>query len=188
MSTIEPHAFRLKDGRRGVIRTAIWTDATRLLSHRQHIWETANQTSVTDPAESAATTTTEVERIESHGRDADKLFLVAETSGIGDELAGSLLIRAGNRRRIAHTADFGISVHESVRDQGVGRELIAVMLNWARAHPTIEKVTLGVFANNPRAIHLYARMGFQEEGRRARYFKFGPGQYVDDIQMMQWVK
>lgn len=41
---------------------------------------------------------------------------------------------------------------------------------------------------NAPAIALYKEMGFVEECRRNREFKFGPGRYIDDIQMSQRVK
>ena len=41
---------------------------------------------------------------------------------------------------------------------------------------------------NVKARALYQRLGFREEGRSPRHFKFGPGSYVDDIQMAMYVK
>lgn len=66
--------------------------------------------------------------------------------------------------------------------------LITALLDWGAAHETIEKVRLGVFATNERATGLYRALGFVEEGRRRKEFRFGPGRYVDDIRMFQWVK
>jgi RimJ/RimL family protein N-acetyltransferase len=47
---------------------------------------------------------------------------------------------------------------------------------------------LAVFATNARAIGLYRKLGFVEEGRRPREVKFGADQYVDDILMYRFVK
>jgi hypothetical protein len=41
--------------------------------------------------------------------------------------------------------------------------MIEALLDWAAAHPVLEKVELGVFATNERARALYRRIGFVEE-------------------------
>lgn len=113
------------------------------------------------------------------------LWLVATIDG---HIVGELSGRPGGRRRIAHRLRFGLSVESTWRGQGIGRALIDVMLQWARASDRIEKVVLGVFADHTRAISLYRSMGFEEEGRRRGEFKVGPGRYCDDLIMARWVK
>jgi RimJ/RimL family protein N-acetyltransferase len=61
------------------------------------------------------------------------------------------------------------------------------LIEWAEAHPGIEKLTLGVFATNTRAIALYRKLGFAEEGRQPREVKFGPDDYVDLLLMYRFV-
>ena len=46
---------------------------------------------------------------------------------------------------------------------------------------------LAVFSTNAKAIALYGRLGFVEEGRRAKEIKFGPGEYVDEVLMGRFV-
>jgi ribosomal protein S18 acetylase RimI-like enzyme len=101
---------------------------------------------------------------------------------------GELDCGAGSRRRLAHRARFGISVAKDQRGQGIGQALIGAMIEWASTHREIEKVVLGVFADNDAAVSLYRRMGFAIEGRRLREFKLGPGRYADDLIMARMVK
>ena len=61
-------------------------------------------------------------------------------------------------------------------------------LEWAEANPLIEKVGMSVFSTNADAIRLYRRLGFIEEGRRAKQIKLWPGQFVDKILMGRFVK
>lgn len=61
-------------------------------------------------------------------------------------------------------------------------------IEWASAHPVIEKIGLGVFSNNAGAINLYKKLGFVEEGRRVREIKIGTDDYVDSILMYKLVK
>ena len=92
------------------------------------------------------------------------------------------------RKRLEHNGMLGISVRREFRGRGVGEALLSALLDWARANPLIEKVSLAVFADNAPAIALYRKLGFKEEGRREREIKFGEGQYKDDLLMAVWVK
>lgn len=46
---------------------------------------------------------------------------------------------------------------------------------------------LGVFSTNHRAISLYKKMGFLEEGRKIFEFKLNDGEYIDDVIMYKFV-
>ena len=127
----------------------------------------------------------ERQRIQRFTAEATSLLLVAEAAGA---VVGSLDFATPPLRRMRHAGRLGLSVAAAWRGQGIGRLLLAALLEWARAHPTIEKVSLGVLATNARAIHLYQVMGFVEEGRQVRAFRLGPDEYVDDVQMCQFVK
>ena len=189
MALIEPIAFVTKSGRSGVVRCAEWTDAQRLIDHRVQDWETASESGVGPPDPATLVIADQVRKIEDRRSDPDELFLIAELEGeLGSVLAGVILFHTNRRPRIRHHGHFGISVAEPYRGDGLGRALLGALVDWARAHPIIEKVCLGVLANNHRAIALYHAMGFVEECRRDREFKFNHGVYVDDIQMSLWVK
>ena len=74
------------------------------------------------------------------------------------------------------------------RSMGIGKVLLKELLGWAEKTPFIEKVSLGVFSTNHRAISLYKSMGFVEEGRKIKEFKLSDKEYVDDILMSKFVK
>jgi RimJ/RimL family protein N-acetyltransferase len=115
----------------------------------------------------------------------DKLSILAVYEG---QIIGLLNFHNGERKRLAHLGEFGMSVAKDWRNLGIGRAMISTLLDWARQHPTLEKVTLQVFAANTRAIALYTSLGFIQEGRQIRQLKLGPGQYDDIILMGQFVK
>jgi RimJ/RimL family protein N-acetyltransferase len=184
MCTVEPTQVRLKNGRTVIIRSASPEDARGLASLARHVASELAYT-VAEPDE-APTVEEMAERIQDrHAHPARLLLVAANTDG---HIWGELDCGAGSRRRLAHRARFGISVARDHRDQGIGRALIQTMLDWASAHPVIEKVVLGVFAENEPAIGLYLRLGFVLEGRRVREFKLGPGRYADDLIMARMVK
>ncbi len=124
-------------------------------------------------------------RIIEHRDAPNHIMLLAEADG---HLVGELTFHASRRKRMSHHGQFGLSVAAAWRGRGVGRALILTLLDWAAAHPTIEKVRLGVFATNARAHALYIRLGFVEECRQRDFFRLGPGEYVDDILMAIYVK
>ena len=62
------------------------------------------------------------------------------------------------------------------------------LISWAEKNSVIEKVTLNVFSTNPRAIHLYEKCGFKEEGRCPEDMKLSDGTYIDSVLMYKFVK
>lgn len=71
---------------------------------------------------------------------------------------------------------------------GVGSAMMAWLIDWAEVHPTITKLSLAVYADNERAIRLYRRFGFVEEGRPVLQTQREPGEFVDDVLMYRFVK
>ena len=80
-----------------------------------------------------------------------------------------------------------MSVERAWRGKGVGEGLLHTLMEWAKENPLIEKVGLSVLSSNTRAIGLYKKAGFVEEGRRPREIKMGHGEYVDEILMFRFV-
>ncbi|SOC41519.1 GNAT family N-acetyltransferase [Ureibacillus acetophenoni] len=111
-------------------------------------------------------------------------LIVAEANG---ELVGWIVFLCQNRLRLAHTGSFGMMILKNYRGMGIGKMLLKALLEWAERNPLIEKVSLGVFSTNHRAISLYKSMGFVEEGRKIKEIKLNENEYVDDILMYKWV-
>lgn len=176
------------DGRKVVIRTLETTDAEAVLAcviaesrHSDHIY--------IETDELLAEITVEIEREKIDG------WLRGECElGLGvfpvdsAECVGTLTFKApSNRRRARHRGMFGVAVLPAWRGKGVGTAMINAMLGWAREHPIVEIVSLGCYATNTRALALYRRLGFAEEGRSVDFFRFerpdGSVGYADDVQM-----
>jgi ribosomal protein S18 acetylase RimI-like enzyme len=73
-----------------------------------------------------------------------------------------------------HVGTLGMGVLKDFRGRGIGRRLIEETIAQA-TQLGFEKLELTVHASNERAIALYRRVGFTEEGRRKR------GWFVDGI-------
>jgi RimJ/RimL family protein N-acetyltransferase len=173
--------FILKNGSSLLVREATFQDAVPLNQMVAQIFGSSNQVLTSlEEFQASGTLQVQLQRIKHFSEAIGKCIFVAE---IDRRLVGTLDFWNGYRKRIEHTGEFGMGVLPQYRDQGIGACLIEVLLKWAADNPIIEKVKLGVFANNPRAIHLYQKMGFEEEGRRLAEIKMADGQYHDVIEM-----
>lgn len=184
MGTIVPKTYTLKTGETALVRSSKLADmsATREIS-LQAIRE--GEFVITEPDEFQASDEQQQQWLRQHAEDPGSLVLVAE---VDSRVVGMLSFDRSSRRRLAHSGTLGITVDTDWREQGVGAALMLALLDWAEANPLIETVRLGVLANNSRAIHLYEKLGFIEEGRRLRAIKVAPGHYIDDIWMYRPVK
>ncbi|MFQ5505987.1 MAG: GNAT family N-acetyltransferase [Planctomycetota bacterium] len=183
MAPIEPFKLALGSDHELRIRCAVPDDATAVLeSARATIREVPEQ-NVTELDEFRYTEDEERELLQKYVDEPGWLFLVAV---VDQKIVGQLNFRNGNRRRIAHGGSFGISITHPWRGQGIGTRLIRTLLDWARSGELIRRIELGALSTNTRAVALYGRLGFVEEGRRRRAFRVGD-RYVDDVIMARWV-
>jgi RimJ/RimL family protein N-acetyltransferase len=123
-----------------------------------------------------------IQKIIEHERET---MFVAEIEG---KVVGWIVFKSQERKRMHHTGSFAIMLQKDFRNKGIGKLLIHELLRWAEEHPIIEKVSLGTFSTNSRAIELYKKLGFVEEGRKVNEFKFNENEYVDDVLMYKLVK
>lgn len=108
------------------------------------------------------------------------VHLVAER---GEELLGCVGLHpiTGQTRR-RHVAEMGIMVASRAQGQGVGAALMAALLDYADNWAQVLRIELTVYADNARAIRLYQRFGFVEEGRMPAY-ALRDGAYVTALAM-----
>lgn len=126
----------------------------------------------------------EKERIQSLLDNIKETLIVAEVNGV---VVGSIEFRSQTRKRLSHTGSVSMSISKNYRGMGIGKALLKALLEWAEENPLIEKVSLGVFSSNQRAISLYKQMGFLEEGRLIKEYKLNQGEYIDDVLMYKFV-
>jgi len=173
-----PTPVHLQDGRSAVVRSATPADA--------EVW-IANVNAVASEGIYLMTErfTRTVEEIRVQFRDADPrtaLWLIGEVDGV--VVAGGNFSR-GLPVKSAHTASLGVFVLREYRGLGLGEALMRAGIEWAR-EVGIRKLKLGVFATNERALALYRRLGFTEEGRLRGEVILG-GVPVDEILMSRWL-
>lgn len=184
MGIIQPREFLLKTGEIIVVRSVQPEDTKSLLALTSEILQ-EREFMLTEPDEFQITEEQERAWLRQHRDNPDMIALLAFSHSL---LIGSLNFACEDRKRLAHSGAFGMSVRKEWREKGVGRALLQSLLAWARANPQIEKVGLQVFASNERAIHLYKTLGFIEEGRAIKAIKTASGHYIDLMYMATFVK
>lgn len=186
MAVIEPKTVTLKNGKQVCIRTPVAEDAKKVIEYLKAVF-TDDRFFMTTAEEAKQWQTPEKERevIQKNYQDANKLMLVTESE---NQVVSFANIWVGERNRNQHVAQIGISILPGYRNVGLGTTIIQTMIDWAAAHSGIEKLALGVWSKNTRAIKLYQKMGFIEEGRKVKEVKYADGSYDDCICMYRWVK
>ncbi|WP_255258191.1 GNAT family N-acetyltransferase [Bacillus sp. AFS018417] len=101
----------------------------------------------------------------------------------GERIVGFLVFTRNSMKRLNHTGSFGIGILDNYRNQGAGTKMLLQLIDWAKTQDGIEKICLGVISTNERAIKVYGKIGFKEEGREKQQIKFENGQYADNIIM-----
>jgi putative acetyltransferase len=102
----------------------------------------------------------------------------------GKLVGTAALMRFENRR--AHVGTIGMGVHDAYQGRGAGGALLTALLDTADRWLGLRRVELTVYADNARAIGLYQRHGFVQEGLH-REFAFRDGVYIDALAMARLV-
>lgn len=81
-----------------------------------------------------------------------------------------------------HSCNFRIALAPAGRDRGFGTEAARLIVDYVFTHLPIHRISLDVFDFNPRAAHVYERVGFVREGL-LRDTLFWDGGYHSSIMM-----
>ena len=83
----------------------------------------------------------------------------------GDTVTGYV----GSQTVLSEADMMNLAVDQSYRRQGIGRKLVSFLIDRLRENKTY-CLTLEVRASNAAAISLYHELGFEEVGRRPKYY------------------
>ena len=89
----------------------------------------------------------------------------------------------GSKYKVAHRAEFGISVLKEYWGLGIGRAMTEACIQCARDAGYVQ-LELSVVADNARAVAMYQRAGFVECGRNPRGFNSRTAGYQEVISML----
>jgi len=161
-----------------IIRKALEYDANELVNYLDSISKESDYLTFGE-GELGRTIEQEEEFIKITNNKNNSLFIVAEMDG---KIIGNLNFQAGQRKRIAHTGEFGVSVLKEYWGNGIGKELIKYLIEWSKNSGLIRKINLRVRTDNTIAIKLYKKFGFLEEGIIKRDFLID-NKFYDSLSM-----
>lgn len=109
----------------------------------------------------------------------DRLDLGIVNNATG-ELVGEVVL---NERDVdANSCNFRTLIGSADRGRGLGTEAARLILGYGFEQLGVHRISLDVFAFNPRAKRVYEKIGFLVEGVRRDAFRFD-GEYIDEIMM-----
>ncbi len=170
----EPQSLVLKNGAYLTLRHADPDDAERLLCFVDRVAGESENLAF-GPGEFELSVEQERAFLQRIAEESGSIYLVAEVAG---EIAGTLTFMAGKRPRLQHAGELGLAIARAYWNFGIGSQMLAYLIGWARQNGTIRKINLHVRVDNLPAIHLYEKYGFVHEGRITREF-YLHGQFVD---------
>lgn len=150
-------------------QTDDWRDVVEVWQQPQVIWGTLQM-----PYQSLDDLR---RRLDNPPEGLKRLVAVAE----GGRVIGMLGLQVG-RGRTGHSGHLGMMVHPDFQNQGVGSALMEAAVELAEKWLNLSRLDLQVYTDNPAAIHLYQKFGFQIEGTLRRQ-AYRNGEFVDTYMM-----
>ena len=174
----------LKNGRKVILKSATAADTEGICEHR---YRTSGETHFMAryPEEGRLNTEKMREGLKSLEEDSQSFLVTAYLDGkiIGD--AGVTKLR--ELMKFRHRAYFGMSILAEYCELGLGSAMMETAVAQAKENG-FEQIELGVFEDNPRAIHLYEKFGFGKYGIQPRAFKLKDGTYRDELIMVKFLE
>ena len=115
-------------------------------------------------------------------RDIDSLhnlFLVCEVNG---RIVGFSRSEGNQLKRMSHQVEFGVCVLKEFWGYSMGTNLLKETIRWTDTIG-IKKITLSVLETNKKAIMLYEKYGFEQEGVLRKDKLLSDGNYYNTVIM-----
>lgn len=171
--------MKLKNGEELILRSGEEEDAEELL----RIFNEAHAETdflLTYPDENSFTPESEAEFLRNNAESGGAIEILAFYKG---RLTGSAGIDPiGEKCKIRHRAEFGISILRQFWGMGIGRALTEACIECAQK-AGYTQLELTAVAENERALALYRKLGFAEYGRNPRCFRKRDGRYQEAVLM-----
>ena len=171
--------IKLKDGRECILRNGTGQDGQAVfdvfnLTHEQTDYL------LTYPDENSFTVEQECAFLQGKNESENEIEILAEVDGA---IAGTAGIEAvGNKDKVRHRAELGISIDKAYWSLGIGTALISACIECAR-RAGYEQLELNAVAENEVALNMYRKAGFVEFGRNPKGFKSRISGYQELVYM-----
>jgi RimJ/RimL family protein N-acetyltransferase len=180
---MESFEYQLNSGQNLFIREALAEDAAQLLEFVNLVGRESDYLSF-GSGEFNLSLSDEQKFLKKCYSSKNQLFILGF---IDEQIIATLHFDGGERPRIQHAGEFGMSVAKKYWGLGIGSHMLDTLINWAKKTDIIRKINLRVRTDNTRAVHLYLRKGFKQEGllRKEVYLN---GKYYDYYWMGLFLK
>lgn len=152
--------IKLKNGKTAILRSPIKEDAPAMIDYLNIIGGESdfitfgkNEFSMNVEAEQDY-----IERINSMDNSKNVLIIIE------DEIVGISSITSVQKERMKHNGTLGISIRKKYWGIGLGSEIMAYLIDWAKSNKITKKINLLVREDNIRGVKLYKKFGFEKEG------------------------
>ncbi|MGL5560117.1 MAG: GNAT family N-acetyltransferase [Paraclostridium dentum] len=152
--------IKLKNGKTAILRSPIKDDAQAMIDYLNIIGGESdfitfgkNEFSMNVEAEQDY-----IERINSMDNSKNVLIIIE------DEIVGIASITSVQKERMKHNGTLGISIRKKYWGIGLGSEIMAYLIDWAKSNKITKKINLLVREDNIRGVKLYEKFGFEKEG------------------------
>lgn len=180
----EKKEFKLKDGRKAVLRTPSEDDAEDML---QFIVKASGETDfLMRFPEELAEITLDQERafIQENCDNKNRMMM---TCFVDDRIAGSCQISFCTRKKDRHRASVAIALLQEFWNLGIGTRMFEEMFQVARARGDVRQMELDFIEGNKRARGLYEKMGFRITGIKPDAIRMRDGSFVNEYMMVKWL-
>lgn len=109
-------------------------------------------------------------------------FVAVVKDGDQEKIVGMAGLHVSSNHRLRHSGSVGLMVHKDFQGNGIGKALMDTLLDIADNWLMLVRVDLSVFIDNEKAINLYKKLQFVEEGIK-RKAAIRNGKYEDELMM-----
>jgi len=135
-----------------------------------------------EPDERVISVEQQTQRISEFENAERRQMLVAKSA---QQMVGVVVGNGGNANRNRHTLVIAIGVDLEFCGRGIGFRLMNALEAWAKdLH--FHRLELTVMRHNERAIRLYEKCGYRQEGIKRHSLKVN-GDFVDELQMAKLI-
>ena len=171
--------FIAKNGKEVYIRNGTATDGSALLENF-NITHAETDYLLSYPDENQADSEQESRFLERKEKSPNEIELIALVDG--RIVANAGIDAIGRYYKVAHRADFGISVLKEYWGLGIGHALFEICIQCAK-DAGYTQLELEVVADNTRAVSLYKKAGFVAYGRNPKGFHSRTAGYQEVVLM-----
>lgn len=101
---------------------------------------------------------------------------------IDDKIIAIGTISSNQKKKGKHVGELGIVIKEEYCNVGLGKIMMDELINWCKSNGITTRISLSVRKDNPRAIELYKKCGFEIEGIQKNE-TYIDGEYFDIVLM-----